>query len=225
MKKTLSKRHLMPALLLASAQIATMNTAQANWYTESSILNSDLDDTSLNSTGREVTTTFDEDLGFSSSIGYEYDNGLRLEGEYLSTENNSEAVNFNGNVFTGANARGGIETESLFFNVIKGFNTNGTYSPYVGAGVGFSSIESNISYGPGVANITDSDEVFSYQLLAGLDVAFSKKFSGFVEYRLVTTDDVSLSRLGGGPGGLQTTVQEGNIDLSAFAVGLKYTFN
>jgi opacity protein-like surface antigen len=225
MKNTLSKRHLIPALLLAGAQVATVNTAQANWYTDSSLLHSDLDDTSLNSTGREVTTTFDEDLGFSSSLGYAYDNGLRLEGEYLSTENDSEAVNFNGNIFTGANARGSIETESIFFNVIKGFNTNGAYSPYIGAGIGLTSVDSNISYGPGVANITDSDDVFSYQLLAGIDVALTDKLSGFAEYRLVTTDDVSLNRLGGGPGGLQTTVQEGDIDLSAFAIGLKYTFN
>ena len=221
MNTIFSKKHIISALLLAS----TVSTAHAGWYTESSILNSDLDDTSLSSTGRNVNIDFDEDVGFSSAIGFEYSNGLRLEGEYLSTENDTETVNFNGNNFSGSAARGNVETESIFFNVIKSFNSASTYSPYIGVGVGYTDVESSVSYGNGPAAINDSDEVFSYQLLAGLDVAFTPKLSGFVEYRFVGADDVSLNRFGGGPGGLQTTTQEGDIELSAFALGLKYNFN
>lgn len=221
MNNILSKKNLFSALLLTS----TISTAHAGWYSESSLLNSDLDDTSLSSTGREVNVEFDEDIGFSSAIGFEYSNGLRLEGEYLSTDNDTETVNFNGNNFSGSAARGSVETESLFFNIIKSFNHESTYSPYVGVGVGYTDVESSISYGNGPAAINDSDEVFSYQFLAGLDVAFTSQLSGFVEYRFVGTEDVSLNRFGGGPGGLQTTTQEGDIELDAFALGLKYNFN
>lgn len=220
MNKSLFNRVIIPTVLLASMA----STTQAAWYTESSVLHSDLDDTSLSSTGRDVNASFDEDTGFSTAIGYEFNGGLRLEGEYLSTENDTETVVFNGNNFSGSAARGSIETESIFFNIIKVFNNDGTYSPYIGAGIGFTDVESDISYGNGPAAINDSDEVFSYQFLAGLDVAFSKKFSGFVEYRFVAADDVNLNRFGGGPGGLQTTSQEGDVELDAFALGLRYSF-
>jgi opacity protein-like surface antigen len=221
MNNILSKRNIFSALLLASA----VSSAHAGWYTESTVLNSDLDDTALSSTGRDVNIEFDEDLGFSTAIGFEFSNGLRLEGEYLSTENDTETVNFNGTNFSGGAARGNIETESIFFNLIKSFNHAGTYSPYIGAGIGYTDVESSVSYGNGSAAINDSDEVFSYQFLAGLDVAFTSKLSGFVEYRFVGADDVSLNRFGGGPGGLQNTTQEGDIELDAFALGLKYNFN
>lgn len=217
MNTTFSKKHILSALLLAS----TVSTAHAGWYTESSVLHSDLDDTSLSSTGRNVNIDFDEDVGFSTAIGFEYANGLRLEGEYLSTENDTETVNFNGNNFSGGDARGNVETESVFFNVIKSFNHTGTYSPYVGVGIGYTDVESSVNYGSGPATINDSDEVFSYQFLAGLDVAFTSKLSGFAEYRFVGADDVSLRRLAGG----QTSTQEGDIELNAFALGLKYNFN
>ncbi len=223
MKNLLSQRHLLPALVLAGAQLATVGTAQAGWYGETTILNSDLDDTSLNSTGRNVNITFDEDVGFSSAIGYEFAGGLRLEGEYISTENDTEVVNFNGNTFEGSNARGGIETESLFLNLIKAFNADGVYSPYIGAGIGITDVESDVNYGA-VANISDSDEAFSYQFLAGLDISFSESFTGFVEYRFLATDDVTLNRFGG-PAPATNTSQEGDIEYDAFAIGLRYTFN
>lgn len=222
MKNVLSQRHLLPALILAGAQMATIGTAQAGWYGETTILNSDLDDTSLNSTGRSVNATFDEDIGFSSALGYEFAGGWRLEGEYISTENDTEQVNFNGNIFTGSNARGNIETESVFLNVIKAFNSEGVYSPYIGAGIGFTDVESSVNYGGGPAAINDSDEAFSYQFLAGLDISFSEKFTGFVEYRFLATDDVNLNRLGGDN---VTTSQEGDIEYDAFAIGLRYAFN
>jgi len=222
MKYTLAK-HILPALVLAGTQMVTLSSAHAGWYSELSILNIDLDDTALNSTGRSVNSTLDEDTGFSSVLGYQFDGGLRLEGEYISTGNDTKSVNFNGTDFTGSNVQGGLETESVFLNAIKNFNADSTYSPYVGVGIGYTDVESTIAYDP-VANITDSDKVFSYQFLTGLDVSLSDNLTGFVEYRLLATDDVSLNRDGGGPGGRQITAQQGDIEFDAFAIGLKYHY-
>ncbi len=223
MNKKISKHVIISTLVLAGAQLAISSTAHADWYSEFSVLSVDIDDTSLNSTGREVTAGFDKDTSFSSAFGYKYSNGFRLEGEYISTENDTETVNFNGNNFTGANVSGGIETESVFLNAIQNFNSGSTYSPYLGFGIGFTDVESTIGYGP-TANITDSDNAFSYQFLAGLDVNLSKKITGFIEYRYSATDDISLNRFGGGPGGLQNTTQNGDLEYDAFAIGANYTF-
>lgn len=223
MNKKLSKARLVSAILLASSQLALSQLANADWYGELSAVNSELNDAALNSSGRSTNTVFDDDTGFSFAIGYQYDNGFRLEGEYLSTENDAQTVTFNGNVFTGNNVTGGIDTSSLFVNAIQAFNHDGAFSPYIGAGIGYTDVQSDIGYGP-VANITDDDSVFSYQLLAGLDVRFSEKLTGFAEYRYVDVGNVDLDRFGGGPGGVQTTTQSGDIDFDAYAIGLKYSF-
>jgi len=223
MNKRISKHAIISTLLIAGAQLATISTAQADWYSELSILNVDIDETSLNSTGREVTANFDKDTSFSSAFGYKYGNGFRLEGEYISTDNDTDSVIFNGNNFSSANVSGSLETKSVFLNAIKNFNHGLTYSPYIGVGIGYTDVESTIGYGP-TANITDSDNAFSYQFLAGLDVNLSKKITGFIEYRYSATDDISLNRFGGGPGGLQNTAQNGDIKYDAIAIGANYTF-
>ena len=224
MTQLMTKKTLVSAILFAGIQVATAANAQAGWYSESTLLDADVSGTSLNSTGRNVNAEFESDTAFGGAIGYQYDGGLRIEAEYLSTENDTSAIVFNGNSFSGNTVAGSLETQSIFVNAIKSFG-NSSIQPYLGVGIGFSKVESNIAYNPTLsASINDDDTAFSYQFLAGIDVPFSKSFTGFVEYRYVDISDVSLSRRGGGPGGVATTSQNGDIDFDAFAVGLRYSF-
>ncbi len=227
-KKTCSKKSITLALLITGMQAAAIAPAQADWYVESSIIESDLSDSSLVSTGREVNGTFDSDIGFAGAIGYTHSENslgaLTLEAEYLSTQNDTSTINFNGNDFSGSNVAGSIETQSIFINAIQSFG-DGAVIPYVGVGLGYSQVESDIAYNPTLsARINDDDNTFSYQFIAGLNVPFSDNFTGFAEYRYVDFGDVELSRTGGGPGGVATTTQSGDIDLDAFAIGLRYTY-
>ena len=227
MKKSLPCKHLLSAVVLVGVQALTMSSAHANWYGEVSVFNNDLDSTDLNSTGRAVNSQFDEDLATGLAIGYQYDSGLRVEAEYLDTENDAEQIIFNGNTFNdiGTNVVGGIETTSLFFNSIHNFNTDTSVSPYIGAGLGYTKVESDLAYNPTFgASIRDDDTTFSYQLLLGLDVAFTDNLKSFIEYRYVDAGNVDLSRTGGGPGGIQTTTQNGDITFDGFGAGLRYHF-
>jgi opacity protein-like surface antigen len=224
MTQLMAKKTLVSAILFAGIQVTTAANAQANWYSESTLLDADVSGTSLNSTGRNVNAEFESDTAFGGAIGYQYNGGLRIEAEYLSTENDTNAINFNGNSFSGNTVSGSLETQSIFVNAIQSFGSS-SIQPYLGVGIGFSKVESNIAYNPTLsAAINDDDTAFSYQFLAGIDIPFSESFTGFVEYRYVDISDVSLSRRGGGPGGIATTSQNGDINFDAFAVGLRYSF-
>ena len=228
MKNHLSKsRHFIAALAFAGVQAVTISSAQAGWYTEGSIFQTDVDDTSLTSEGRDVEAQLDEDVGFSAAIGYKFKGHalgpVRVDLEYISTDNDNDEINFNGNIFTGDAVAGSLETDSLFINVAQEFKTGSAYVPYVGVGAGFVDVESDLSYGP-VANISDDDTVFGYNVVVGLDVKFSKNLTGFVEYRYLEADDVDLDRFGGGPGGILTTEQSGDVELETVGVGLRYFF-
>ncbi len=230
MQTTVMKHTLLASLILAGTTSASLAQAGTGWYGEISILNADVDDTSLNSTGRNVTAEFDSDTAFSLAGGYSYEanslGNVRIEAEYLATDNDTDSVNFNGNNFpaNGQPVGGSIETRTLFLNITQEFNTaSENFTPYLGIGIGYADVESSISYGP-VANIDDSDNAFAYQILAGLDVKLSEQLTGFAEYRYVAIDDISLNRFGGGPGGVQTTRQDGDLDFDAISLGLRYNF-
>jgi|GEM_PF-6100823 len=228
MTSVLTKPYLLPAIVAAGLQVATFSSAHADWYTETTLLQTNLDNTSLNSTGRNADIAVEDEITFAGSIGYQFDANsagtFRIEGEYLVSDNDVTSVNFNNNVFSGANVAGSLETQSVFVNAIQSFGS-GAVQPYVGAGIGYTRVESDAAYNPTLsAVIDDSDSTFSYQLLAGLDIPFSERFTGFVEYRYVDVGNVDLNRVGGGPGGVATTSQSGDINVEAFGVGLRYQF-
>ncbi|WP_271274360.1 outer membrane protein [Aliamphritea hakodatensis] len=230
MQNTFIKRSFVASMILAASAVAPIAQAGSGWYGEISILSTDVDDTSLNSSGRNVTAEFDKDTAFSIAGGYSYEanslGNVRIEAEYLTTDNDTDSVNFNGNNFpaNGQAVGGSLETRALFLNVTQEFNTpSETFTPYLGIGVGYADVDSSISYGP-VANIDDNDSAFAYQIQAGLDVKFTEQLTGFAEYRYVAIDDIDLDRFGGGPGGIQTTRQSGDLDFDAFSLGLRYNF-
>ena len=70
--------------------------------------------------------------------------------------------------------------------------------------------------------LDDKDSAFSYQLRGGLEYTFTERFGAFVEYRYLQTNDISVDRFGGGPGGLVTTAQVGDLNAQSIAIGLKY---
>jgi hypothetical protein len=70
---------------------------------------------------------------------------------------------------------------SLMANVYYDFNRDGMFSPYLGAGIGFSSVD--VTFNPsGVGIIDDDDTAFAYQVKVGATLNFSDRWEAFAEY-------------------------------------------
>ncbi len=213
------------SLLIAPTVMAQDNTG---WYGEISILSADAKDAEFNSTGRNTRTQFDKDAGYSAALGYKFAPNavgqLRVETEFVSTSNDVDSVTFNGNNFSGGAVGGGVDTKSLFINAKYAFDVGSdTFSPFIGAGIGYSKVDSSINYNNGRASINDDDTALSYQLLVGTDVNINKNWQGFAQYRYSKTDDLNLTRFGG-PAPASATNQSGDFSYNAISVGLRYEY-
>ena len=91
-----------------------------------------------------------------------------------------------------ADGRGEIESDTLYINGLYDFGDGSGFTPYVGLGLGYSSVD--VLYAPSGVGIIDSDDtVFAYQLIVGasLDINDSTKAFGNIRYR--KSSDVSVS--------------------------------
>jgi len=232
------------ATLTISLGLATVTSIghaeQEGWYLGSSISSVDIDDTAFSSNGqvngvqspRNLVVSSDSDVGFGGSIGYRFSGnswgGIRVEGEFQYSKHDVEQINFNGNVFTDSQGfvEGKVEALSGFINIAQEFGGLGVVRPYVGIGVGLTEFYGDFRYNPNLSANVDSDDdtAFAYQAFVGLDVDFTDRITGFIDYRFVETDEIELDRFGGGAGGPALTSQEGEVELDAFTLGLRYSF-
>ncbi|MEP4486594.1 outer membrane protein [Marinobacter alexandrii] len=91
-----------------------------------------------------------------------------------------------------ANGQGSLETESFFLNGFYDFHNSTNFTPFIGAGIGYTNID--VDYKPSnVQIINDDDDVFSYQVSGGVSYAFTDFFHlvGSIRYR--TSDDASVN--------------------------------
>ena len=177
----------------------------------------------------------DSDAGFGINIGrtlVERNIGrLRVELAYQNSEQDVENINFLGTEFSGGAVGGDVEIESIFARLAYEFEL-GYIDPYVGIGIGSTDVDVNAVYGgsastvPGTQPpfITDNDSGTSFEARVGAKLRLSDRFDLFLEYSRVEVEDILLDRLGGGPGGLQTTSQEGDVELDIVSFGVSLNF-
>lgn len=127
--------------------------------------------------------------GVGASLGYKFGGTnsfadfFRMELEALYRANDVDTVG-------GVSIADDISVDSYMLNLIYDLETGTQFMPYLGAGIGWSNVELNIP----AAAISDSDDVFSYQFLAGVsyepqsipNVAFS------LGYRYFATSDPEI---------------------------------
>jgi len=162
-------------------------------------------------------TTFDDGEAFNLAFGVVLFESFRVELEYSATEADVDkhtgvsaagidltdidaGVLLTGNVgdlgvSVGdlvANGKGSLETETFFLNGFYDFHNSTDFTPFIGAGIGYSNID--VDYKPSnVKIINDDDDVVSYQISGGVSYAFNEFFHvvGSVRYR--TSDDASVN--------------------------------
>lgn len=226
-----------PALMASSPSFAAEN----GWYIGSYIGSFDVDDVALNSnsqvngvqSSRNLAVGSDSDTGFGFTSGYRFEGSqfgaIRIEGELHYSKHDVDSINFNGNQFSESQGfvDGDIETTSLFINAVQEFDglISDKVRPYIGVGIGLTEFYGDFRYNPNLsARVDDDDTALSYQIFLGLDLDLTEKITGFIDYHFVKTDDFDLDRFGGGAGGPASTSQNGDIDLDALTVGLRYSF-
>ena len=161
----------------------------------------------------------EDGMTYGLGLGYGFDNGFRLEGA-VTQHNNSLDVEANaGNlpVYQGnlsateyvvLSPIGSYDGWDAMLNLYYDFDMGSSFAPYVGAGVGWSEIEAQITSmalvdtsGPTVTRanfLDDSESAFAYQLLAGFGYDLTEQLTFDLGYRyfVVSNADFGDSVLG-----------------------------
>lgn len=130
--------------------------------------------------------TFDSGFAGSIAVGYDFANPMRMEIEFLHHKNDLEISYFD-TIYDTFND-GDLKTHSFMLNGFYDFNTGSPWTPFVGAGLGWSKLVIN---DPGF-HASDSDDVFTYQLTGGLAYAFNEKWTVDAQYRFLGTGDATI---------------------------------
>jgi len=126
--------------------------------------------------------TFDTGFGFVGALGSSIQNGGRIEAELGYRKNDFDEIKIDG--FGKGDIDGDITSLSLMGNAYYDFSTEGSFTPYIGAGLGFANIEADID------NIdSEDDTVFAYQFILGGSFVSSETLSVDLQYRYFATDD------------------------------------
>lgn len=228
------------ALTLPTATLA----ADSSWYVGISINAVDVDNIDSASTTNVAGVTRNLSLGSDSDTGYGIKIGKTLftsgNGNSLSIELNYQDLSadiddlvFQGNQFSNdANtAEGEVEIESILFRATYQVEL-GLIDPYVSIGLGSTDLDVDARYGGSIGSApqtqppfaSDGSSEFSYQFRLGAEYDVTENFGLFLEYARTEADDVSFQRLGGGPGGLATTIQETDLEFDSVNFGINYHF-
>lgn len=163
--------------------------------------------------GLTINRSVDTDTGWAAvpSIGYRYNNGLRTELELGYRKNDVDSIS------GVSNGSGEIKTKSAMLNLLYDVNTNGRISPYIGGGVGIANVKYDNVNPIGIGGITDKDDVFAYQGMAGLSYAMNDAIELAAEYRYFATRDPDLRTSAG-------VAIESEYKTHAALLGLRWNF-
>jgi opacity protein-like surface antigen len=244
MKNSTKKITSLIALAVASSISLSANAADTNWYVGISANQADLDSVNTISTSqvggasRRLNLDSDDELGFGIQLGrnvFTQANGniVSIELAYSNSDHDIENIQFMNNNFSTAagTAEGSLDIETILARAVYKFDL-GNFKPYLGLGIGETDLEVEARYGGSVGQgrearppfASGSDSATAIELRAGVEYSVSDQFGIFLEYTTTDVDDVQFSRLGGGPGGLATTTQEGDFDFDSINLGVSFHF-
>ncbi len=162
------------------------------------------------------TNDVELDLGFAGilSAGWQFENGIRLQGEFAARLNQVGEIT---GVGAGAPNDGDMNVYSLMADVIYGIPTGTKFTPYIGAGAGLARVNAD-SIGTTLATTVDDDDtVFAYQAIAGVEYAIHPNLFAGVDYRYFRTGDTEFTSAA-------ATQIDGDYENHTVTVGLRYLF-
>jgi len=115
-------------------------------------------------------------------------NGGRVELELGYRKNDVDKIKIDG--FGSGSANGDFSSLSLMANLFYDFATEGSFIPYIGAGVGAASVEADLD-----GSNSENDTVVAGQFILGASFAASETLKFDMQYRYFTTEDPEFDGL------------------------------
>jgi outer membrane protein OmpA-like peptidoglycan-associated protein len=149
----------------------------------------------------------------AGSVGYGWENGLRLEVEGAYRDNDIDTLG-------GANGNGSVKNTTAMVNLIYQYPTTGWLIPYLGFGVGagHAKLDSVSPLGaPPGTTVDDSDWSPAYQAMVGVEYPVTENLGLDLSYRFLYEPQLKFTAANGA--GVDTTYQS-----HAILVGLRWSF-
>jgi OmpA-OmpF porin, OOP family len=149
-------------------------------------------DTDVTNTGQPtIEAELERDPGWlaGAAAGYVWPGGLALEAEITYRENRLDEIELLGMEL---DLDGEQQSYAALANAYYRFDTGGRVTPYLGGGAGAAVLTLDADAENG-GTFKDTETVFAYQAIAGLDYALTPHLAFGVEYRYFATEDAELS--------------------------------
>ena len=132
--------------------------------------------------------SYDTGFGFVAALGTSLQDDIRVEAELGYRKNDLDEIKVDG--LGSGDIDGDVTTVSLMGNAYYDFSTESSFSPYIGAGLGYANIEGDLDdFGD------EDDNVFAYQLILGGSFPSSETLSVDLQYRYFATEDPEFDGL------------------------------
>lgn len=153
---------------------------------------------------------FDNTFMGSISLGYDYASPWRGEVELSRRGGNVDTV-------SGAAGSGEVLATGIMANALYDFNTIGSITPYVGAGLGLAQVKLDSVRPFGTANYNDSDNALAYQGIVGVSYKIKDNLDFFTDYRYMGARGIDVTSSAGNAGSF-------NYGSHAIMAGLRFAF-
>jgi opacity protein-like surface antigen len=166
----------------------------------------DTDIDNMDNAAGSAKMTYDPGFLGSFAAGYSFANPLRMEAEYIWQKNDLDRLSYN-NIY-GNFDEGDLTSQSMMLNAYYDVDTGSPWTPYIGAGIGWTKLDLSTPAFP----VSDNDDVFSYQFIGGVAYALTDQWSIDAEYRFLGTGDATISGA------------DYNLNSNNLMLGLRYSF-
>ncbi len=196
------------SVLLALAMVLGLGVSNvcAEMYFSGNVGIGWVDDISLTDGVETIDLSFDPGYGVSAAFGHAYSNGFRTEIEFNYFSSDLDEVTVVGEGSASLNGDGTVV--AVMVNGLYDFMPGQTFNPFVGAGVGYANAEIDL------LGISEDDDVFAYQLIAGVAFKLTERLTSDVQYRYFGTEDLEF----------EDVTDADSVNTHNLMVGLRYSF-